>query len=284
MYDSVRQNFMAFSTQFEGRVPYMYVDVKDFVTIGVGNLIDPIGLALSLPFVFKSDPSTSASQDDITADWNAVKADPALAQKGHLACDPITKLMLTDDAINSLVLSKADQFESTLKQTGEFSTSDTWPADAQLGLLSMAWAMGPAFGSGWPTFRAACSSQDWSTAAANCHMDETANPGLSPRNAADRVLFLDAGRAASQGSDFTVLQYTLSGNRATLKAGSSGDDVTFLQSRLQALAYITEVSGTFDDVTTQAVKEFQTDNQLKADGVVGAVSWAALGTSVPSSR
>jgi GH24 family phage-related lysozyme (muramidase) len=132
MYDSVRQNFLAFSTQFEGRVPYMYLDVKGLVTIGVGNLIDPIALALPLPFVFKADPSTTATQDDITADWNAVKADPALTRQGHLAADPITKQMLTDDSINSLVLSKADHFEATLKQTTEFSSFDTWPADAQL--------------------------------------------------------------------------------------------------------------------------------------------------------
>jgi|SRR5271166_739316 len=285
MYDSVRQNFMAFSTLFEGRVPYMYLDVKALVTIGVGNLIDPMNLALPLPFVFKSNPSTAATQDDITADWNTVKNDPALAQQGHLAADPITKLMLTDDSINSLVLAKADQFESVLKQTAEFSSVDTWPADAQLGLMSMAWAMGPAFGQppNWPTFRSACAAQDWNAAAQNCRIDETGNPGVAPRNAADRVLFLDAAQMASNQSDFSVLQYTLSGSRATIRSGSSGDNVTFLQTRLQTLGYTTEVNGTFDDVTNQAVMSFQTDNQLPADGVVGPVTWAALGTSVAAS-
>jgi len=253
------------------------------VTIGVGNLIDPIGLALTLPFVFKSDPSTAATQDDITADWNAVKGDPALAQQGHLAADPITKLMLTDDSINSLVLSKADDFEATLKQTVEFSGFDTWPADAQLGLMSMAWAMGPAFGRAWPNFRQDGSGQDWNAAAADCHMDETANPGLAPRNTANRVLFLEAALAASSQSDFSVLRYTVSGERPRISSGSSGDDITFLQTRLQTLNYTTEVSGTFDDVTTQAVKNFQTANQLSSDGIVGAVTWAALGTSVPAS-
>ena len=265
-----------------GRVRYMYLDVKGLLTIGIGNLIDPIGLALTLPFVFKADPSTAATQDDITADWNAVKGDSTLAQQGHLAADPITKLMLTSNSINSLVLSKADQFEATLKQTTEFSSFDTWPADTQLGLMSMAWAMGPAFGPTWPNFRHDCSGQDWTAAAKACHMDETNTPGLAPRNAANRALFLDAALAASKQSDFSVLQYTISGERGSISSGSSGNDVTFLQTCLQTLNYTTEVSGNFDPVTTQAVKNFQTANQLSSDGVGGAVTWAALGTSVPA--
>jgi len=76
----------------------------------------------------------------------------------------------------------------------------------------MAWAMGPAFGRAWPNFRQDGSGQDWNAAAADCHMDETANPGLAPRNTANRVLFLEAALAASSQSDFSVLRYTVSGD------------------------------------------------------------------------
>jgi hypothetical protein len=282
MYENVKQDFNAFSTQFEWRVPYMYVDIKDKVTIGVGNLIDPLPHALGLPFVFKSDASTPASEDDITADWNAVKSDPNLAKRGYKACDPLTRLMLTDDAIDELVASKAAEFEGTLKQTSEFSGYDEWPADAQLGLLSMAWAMGPAFGPGWPAFRTACGEGDWDTAAANCGMNESGNPGLVPRNAANRALFRTATYMVSQSADPSVLGYTVSGSRPVVRLGMSNEHVSYLQDRLNTLGYTVDASGSFDDATDVVVRGFQGENGLAQDGIVGAQGWAALGTGVPS--
>lgn len=283
MYDSVREQFIAFSTEFEGRVSFMYADIKGLVSIGIGNLIDPVELALPLPFVYKSDQSSAAGQADIQTDWQRVKSDPSLAQKGWRACDAITSLMLTDDSIETLVLSKLDQFAATLRRTSEFADLDDWPADAQLGLFSMAWAMGPAFGPGWPNFRASCAAHDWRGAADNRHMNDSANPGLRPRNVANRELFLNAAYATDQGYDPTVLQYVVSGERPTIRAGASGGHVDFLQSRLGVLGYATAVGGTFDDATTSAVAAFQTVHSLSADGIVGAMSWAALGSCVPAS-
>lgn len=133
----------------------------------------------------------------------------------------ITTLQLGDDAINTLVLSKLDQNESALKNVSEFSGYDGWPADAQLGLLSMAWAMGPNFAPGFPSFRAACfaatsaaasgdlqgAATAWSQAADQSHMDDSANPGLTPRNDADHILFTNAGKVILQGLDPSILQY-----------------------------------------------------------------------------
>ena len=51
MYDDVRAAFLSFTTRLEGRVPYMYLDIKGLVTIGVGNLIDPVDLALQVTFL-----------------------------------------------------------------------------------------------------------------------------------------------------------------------------------------------------------------------------------------
>ena len=236
MYQSVQDAFMAFSTQFEGKVSFMYLDIKGLVTIGIGNLIDPVGAALSLPFVHKSDGS-SASQDEISNEWNTLKSQPDLAQKGYKACEPLTSLMLTDDSIAQLVTTKLNQFASTLKSTNEFSNMDSWPADAQLGLLSMAWAMGPAFGPSWPKFRAACAASDWSAAATNCQMNETGNPGLKPRNTADVLLFTNAAAVQANGLDFSVLHWPSSVqtpvptsgpvvSSLNPASGTSGDTVT----------------------------------------------------------
>lgn len=50
-----------------------------------------------------------------------------------------------------------------------------------------------------------------------------------------------------------------------------GDDVTELQNDLGI-----SPNGTFDDATDQAVREFQSENDLVEDGIVGPKTWAAL--------
>ncbi len=206
MYPGVRNAFLSFSRPFEGRIPYMYLDIKGLVSVGVGNLIDPVSLALPLPFVHKSD-GISATQDEIQTDWQAVKGrqDLATAKDYLRQFDALTALKLTDDGIDQVVLSKLDSNEAALKGTPEFADLESWPADAQLGLLSMAWALG-GFAK-FPKFRAACAAKDWVTAAAESHIDDTGNPGVTPRNAADHTLFSNAAQVVAQGLDLSVLQY-----------------------------------------------------------------------------
>ena len=56
----------------------------------------------------------------------------------------------------------------------------------------------------------------------------------------------------------------------SLKEGMSGSSVRALQKRLKALGYYTgSVDGSFGSATTTAVKAFQTQNGLKADGIAG---------------
>lgn len=60
----------------------------------------------------------------------------------------------------------------------------------------------------------------------------------------------------------------------TLKLGSSGSFVTDLQTKLKALLYYTgSINGNFDLETENAVKRFQLNNSLTADGVVGNATW-----------
>lgn len=62
-----------------------------------------------------------------------------------------------------------------------------------------------------------------------------------------------------------------------LKRGSAGADVTALQTLLTNLGYdLGVVDGIFGRKTTLAVKKFQKDKGLKADGVVGPLTWDAL--------
>ena len=282
MQDSVASVFAEFSTQFEGRVRYMYADAIGKVTIGVGNLIDPVELALPLPFVFKSG-GQSADEDAIRTDFTTIKSDPSLAQRGHLACENITRLMLTDSDIDDLVRSKAAQFEDHLRGRDPFSGYDDWSADAQLGLLSMAWALGPAFT--FPHFQSACAAGQWVAAADQSHMNDSLGGSLVHRNAANRALFRDAAYVQAEGLDGTQLWYTLMGELGrTLKNGGANDanDVATLQNRLATLGYLGGESGSFDDDTESAVRAFQSEFGVSSDGIVGGATWAALGTCVPA--
>ena len=204
MYPSVRSYFNGFTKTFEGRVPWMYLDVKGLVTIAIGNLIDPVEEALSLKFVHKRD-QTPATQDQIRAEWSMLKAKTDLAHLGYTHCEAITSLRLTDRAIDDLLMRKLDQNEATLAKV--FHDWNAWPADAQLAVHSMAWAMGPNFPASWPHFSAACKAHDWSTAAAQCKMDETGNPGLVPRNVANAKLLHNAAVVKAKGLDKTKVYY-----------------------------------------------------------------------------
>jgi GH24 family phage-related lysozyme (muramidase) len=205
MQPSVQQNFLQFTKPLEGTVNYMYLDIKGLVTVGIGNLIDPVGSALALPFVHNSDNSP-ASQSEIQAEWTKVKNNASLAQQGYkAAAPPFTTLHLPDAAITQLITNKLNANQATVKQT--FTGFENWPADAQLGVLSMAWALGAGFASSWPLFKAACLSQNWSSAAQNCQISTTGNPGVAPRNTADVLLFNNAQAVASQELDFSVLHW-----------------------------------------------------------------------------
>src|SRR3954447_20678605 len=67
-------------------------------------------------------------------------------------------------------------------------------------------------------------------------------------------------------------------NRPTINIGSTGKDVR----RLQRIFVMTKVlppaniTGTFDSITEQAVKDFQQGAGLTMDSIVGPITWQAL--------
>jgi GH24 family phage-related lysozyme (muramidase) len=211
MRNSVRNNFIAFSAPFEGRLHYMYLDVKGLVTTGVGNLIDSVAAAQALPWQV-GDGGPTATADQVKTEWEFVKSKQELKNTpAERAFKPITTLRLSDPSVDALILAKLDANEASLKRTAEFATFDSWPADAQLALQSMAWGMGSGFAAEgrWPNFRAAVAAGNWTAAAANCDISTTGNPGVVPRNAANRQLFANAQRVVDEGLDADVLLYPI---------------------------------------------------------------------------
>jgi hypothetical protein len=73
--------------------------------------------------------------------------------------------------------------------------------------------------------------------------------------------------------------------KPTLRKGSTGSYVTLCQTMLIQRGYSCGskgADGKFGDATLKAVKEFQADNGLKADGIVGEKTWAALESTEPT--
>lgn len=203
MKPSVAAAFRDFSTKFEGYLPYMYLDIKGLVTTGMGNLIDPIGAALELPW--RRPDGSLATQSEIRAAWNLVKSRIDLAPKYGTAFAGLTTLRLDKTGIEQLIARKLRENEAYLRH--RFPDYERWPADAQLGLHSMAWAMGPGFH--FPDFDAAVNRPrpDFEAAARASHMDARGNPGLVPRNNANFQLFTNAARVLERGADAETLYW-----------------------------------------------------------------------------
>lgn len=197
MKQSVIDMWHHFSEPLEGRVYHMYLDVKGLVTAGVGNLADPVGLALMMPWELDGKP---ASADQVRRDWTSLKAQQNLAKLHYKYAAKVTKVRLTDDGIDSMVAKKLASNELYMRQTF-FPDWDAWPADAQLGVCSMAWAMGPGFPSKFGNFTRAAKAQRWLEAMAACKIREAGNPGIVPRNRANRLCFANAATVLASGLD-----------------------------------------------------------------------------------
>lgn len=64
--------------------------------------------------------------------------------------------------------------------------------------------------------------------------------------------------------------------KRVLAQGAVGGAVTILQVRLQQLGYPVVITNRFDFATKTLVQQYQTQQRLRADGVVGPVTWARL--------
>ena len=65
--------------------------------------------------------------------------------------------------------------------------------------------------------------------------------------------------------------------RTYLRRGSRGSEVKALQRALRDEGYELEIDGVFGHITENCVRTFQSRCGLKRDGIVGPLTWAALG-------
>lgn len=202
MRQSVRQAFPVFSKNFEGYVRSMYLDIKGLVTTGVGNLIDTPEHACSLPW--KHADGRLAERHEIAQAWQAVKAaKPALHYRQY---EHLNDLRLTDGDIDALVLDKLNSNFAYITSHSLPVLPDA-PADAQLAVMSMAWALGPGFPAKWGNFTNFAQRADWTNAGLCSRIREEGNPGVIPRNKANLLCFNNAATVVKNGLDFEVLNW-----------------------------------------------------------------------------
>ena len=113
-----------------------------------------------------------------------------------------TSLHIDSAEIDRIVAVKLEQNESFLTGRAEFADFGNWPADAQLGLLSMAWALGPAFR--FPKFQAFAANRDWEGAADECTFGPHVGT-INERNDLDQQCFHNATRVDVEGLDPSIL-------------------------------------------------------------------------------
>lgn len=181
--------------KWEGEaLPFMYTDSKGYVTTGTGNLIDPVGAALALPW--QNPDGSPASQADIEAAFNTVKG--AYPGTQSTASAGLTSIRLSPQALDDLMLKTISSNQKVL--AGRYPNFASLPADAQLALHSISWAWGPGFDTVWgsngASFKSAIASKDFKSAAqimdAASQNEESINPGIIPRDRANDIMFANA--------------------------------------------------------------------------------------------
>lgn len=149
---------------FEGTVPWMYLDTKGFVTVGVGEMLANAPKAETLAFVDPDgEPST---QDAILDEFNRVTA-LVPARVAAFYRSP-TSPVLPHAAIDTLLMNHLNLFDGQL--AARFPSYADFPDAAKLGLMDMIYNLGQVgLFQHFPHFTAAVDKQDWLGAAANCH-------------------------------------------------------------------------------------------------------------------
>ena len=135
MKASLLASWNAWTDHLEGHVSWMYLDTHDppLVTIGRGNLIDPVTTAVALAFVHVD--NTPATMKEIRAEWNTVKGLTRLAKVGAYSFKAYCALRLPNEAIDELCLKRLTANEDIVKQQFPGGT----PSRLTLNAVSCRW-------------------------------------------------------------------------------------------------------------------------------------------------
>ena len=155
----------------EGCIPHMYLDTVGKVTVAVGQMLPTAAEAERLTFI-RRDNGNQATDAEIRQDFEAVARQTA----GRVAAayKQFTQLDMPEDAINALLDARIEGFEAGLRR--DFSDYDSYPDEAKLGLMDMAFNLGGTGLKKYAKMKAALekavkskAKEDWETAAKESH-------------------------------------------------------------------------------------------------------------------
>ena len=163
---------------------------------GKGDRNGGLAMAVALEWVFKPEhPKANQKCDpsDIARDYDVVLGMEELGRQGpgHLAeWKRVTNCRITKDGLRDGVRNRVIfniNFIKTQRKIGPpIGNFDTFPADAQLCVVSLTWAIGNEFG--FPKFCAACRKADWFEAANECTLSN--KEGTLPRRSREQQLMM----------------------------------------------------------------------------------------------
>jgi hypothetical protein len=212
-YGTVFDAVKARLTTTEGRVSWPYLDVEGNLHTGIGfNISANPG---SVPWQVNG---SAATPDQVNTGLAAVKARTDLQSKGGGSFQQVSNLRVTDDWIDSQFDSLYTQFVNGV--SNDWSGFADAPADAQFAVMTMAWALGPSFLSKeFPKMLAALKSNDYKTAAAECHVKNLSNT----YNAAWYLALMNAATVYQNKMDLGTLWFP---NTATARGQSPSAPTT----------------------------------------------------------
>lgn len=188
----------------------MYLEAKGLVTTGTGNLIDTVKGAQALPWLTKDNKLATPAQ--VEAEWKQIKARQSIKSQGGYAYIKYATLHLSEDTVDALLFSVTDRFWSIMK--GTLPDLESYPADAQLALMDLAWQNGPAFLTSWNDTRESVRAKDFAKTAKVIASSLKA----SPRTTFRTRLFMNAAAVLRLGLDPAVLWDTKTPNKPAAPA------------------------------------------------------------------
>lgn len=201
MRQSALNSFVDYNDDLEGVCGFMYLDRKGLVSSCIGLLLDPVALFRAARLPWKRPDGTLATREEAEAEWRAVKAmqQRRLMGGGHFR--KWTSLRLTKGDILNATRARIELNETHLRE--RFPEWDSWPSDAQLGVMSVAWAVGATL-KGYPRMCAALQARDFDAAAAEATF-ASGDGTYADRQAAQQLCLRNAAKVERLGLDPEVL-------------------------------------------------------------------------------
>ena len=157
---------LEFISEHEGKIPWIYLDTRGNVTVGVGLMLPNINAALAQPFKIKGmGGDLPATHEQVENDWNRIQSMP-IGLAAH-AYECMSSVFLEDLDIQANLSNYVKTEEAAIR--AGLAGYDSFPDDAKIALLDMGYNLGSAgLLHGYPHLCAACVAKNWKLASQEC--------------------------------------------------------------------------------------------------------------------